>query len=138
MDPVSIYTVLAALIPTGNYVIKRFVDYYTGGKEPVNSKEYSESRKADAEVLQALADLDGQQETYKWVAAIRQLQRPIAVTLILSNWTILTVAGLFGLNVDLQIYVVTANLASAAVFYLFGDRTLMYSLSTLNKKLFNR
>lgn len=135
LDPVSLSTVLTSLIPTLTYGVKRIIDYKTGGANPNNSDEAVAQGQIDVQKLNALATMSATEGTSRWVKNIVALQRPIVVFAVLVNWTILTICGLAGYNVDLQIYVITANLASCVFFYLFGDRTLMYSLQTLNKKL---
>lgn len=133
LDPVSLATIFTSLIPTASYAVKRIVEYNTGGPEPSNANEAVELRKADAQVLDVINRTP--ENVSRWVANIIALQRPIVVYSVLLNWTIMTVAGLAGVNVDLQIYVIIANMASAVFFYLFGDRTLLYSLQKMNKKL---
>lgn len=133
LDPVSIFSVLTAFIPTASYSIKRIVDYNTGGKDKIDTASYVAMREADAKVLEIINRTPP--NTSRWVSNIIALQRPIAVLAILLNWIVVTVYGLSGGNIDLQIYVITSNLASSAVFYLFGDRSLMYSLEKTNKKL---
>lgn len=135
IDPISLGTILTSIIPVLTYGAKRVIDYKTGGATPSNSSEAVEQAKLDIEKLKALGLLDNADGASQWVINIRALQRPIVVIAVLLNWTLMTLAGLSGHLVDLQIYVIVANLASAVFFYLFGDRTLMYSLQTLNKKL---
>jgi len=133
LDPVSLATIFTSLIPTASYAVKRIVDHNTGGPNPTNAGEAVELRKADVEVLRVTNTVPA--NISRWVANIIALQRPIVVYTVLLNWSIMTIAGLMGAQVDLQIYVIMANMASAVFFYLFGDRTLMYSLQTLNTKL---
>lgn len=133
LDPVSIYTVLTAFIPTASYGIKKIIDYNTGGNKQIDTQAYTAQREADAKVLEIINRTPDNVST--WVANVIALQRPIAVLAILLNWTLVTIVGLMGGKVDLQLYVITANLASCAVFYLFGQSILMYSLEGANRKL---
>lgn len=135
MDPFSIGTILTALIPTLTYGAKRVIDYKTGGATPINNTEAIERRKADVEVLNAISKLDNADGASQWVINFRAMQRPSVVYIVLLNWTIITIAGLFGHFVDLQVYIIISNLASSIFFYLFGDRSLMYGIQALNKKL---
>lgn len=126
-DPV---TILAALLPAGVEVLKGLGTAVTRRilpKEdgPRTFTEHMESRKLDLEQLKTLAEMDAGGETYKWVEAIRKLQRPFFVVMIASGF-------LYTLNdIDSQ---VIADLTSSVVFYLFGDRTLFYSKATPNAK----
>ena len=133
IDPVSLATILTAFIPTATYGIKRIIDYKTGGASPSNAAEQVELRKSDVEMVKVINAVP--ENISRWVANIIALQRPIVIFVILFNWTLLTAHGLTGGTVDLQLYVIVANLASSAIFYLFGDRSLMYSLQSMNKKL---
>lgn len=133
IDPISLATVLTSLIPTISYVTKRIVDYKTGGNKPANASEYVEARKADNETLEIINRTP--ENISRWVANIIALQRPLVVYTVLFNWTLVTL-GL--VHVDLQVYVILANLASSIMFYLFGDRSLMYSLEANNKKLLGK
>ncbi len=132
MDPITLATVFTSFIPAVSYAFKRIVDYNTGGSSPSNASEVIEGKKADVEQLKALAALEAIGPVSVWVSNVRALIRPLVVTIVLANWTALTM-GL--IHVDLQLYVITANIASSVMFYLFGDRSLMYSLQQYNKLL---
>jgi hypothetical protein len=132
IDPVSITTILSSLLPSIGYAFKRIVDYKTGGRKPSNSSEEVASREADVKLLEAIAKLDAAEGASKWVVNVRAMQRPLVVFVVLINWTLMTLGIV---PVDLQMYVIVANLASSVMFYLFGDRTLMYSLQSYNKQL---
>jgi hypothetical protein len=115
-DPI---TILAAFVPTLSYVAQRVTDYFTGGPKPRNAQEAIELKKADIEQLKALAELDNSDGAPSWVVAIRALQRPFAVFVILVMWSVYVYK--VGIAAEDMM-----NLASAAVFYLFGQRTQMY------------
>ena len=135
IDPISLATIFTSLLPTGSYIAKRVADYYTGGSNPSNSSEATESRKVDAQILEQISKVDNADGASTWVVNIRALQRPMVVYCVLFNWSLMTIMGMNGYKIDLQLYVIVANLASSVFFYLFGDRSLMYSLQYLNKKL---
>ncbi len=118
-DPI---TVLSSLIPAISYIGKKLVDKYTGGA-PKNAEEVVGIMQAETERLKALKALDSSDNISPWVANIRALQRPIATSLILSIWGIVSV---FNLSLTPEMYYIVSNLASCATFYLFGDRTMMY------------
>lgn len=117
-NPLSI---LAALVPlfshAGNALISKYIapDVF----KPTSIDEYLSMRKAELDLFIALNSADGNQATYQWVAAIKQLQRPLVAFLVIGTW-----AGslVFHFNTD--------NLntfAQAIGFYLFADRSLFYS-----------
>jgi len=114
-DPV---TILTAFIPTIQYVAGRIVDKYTGGPAPSNAQEAIQLMNAETEKLKALSDLDNADGAAQWVQTIKGLQRPFAVVLILSAWYFVALRTGIQLQ-DLE------NLASAVIFYLFGQRTQM-------------
>lgn len=117
---------LAALIPTLNYAANRAIDYYTGGPKPSNAQEAIALKQADIAQLEAIAKLDDSDGSSQWVTNIRSLMRPFAVTVILSVWA----AYVFNTGISSDDIM---NLASAAVFYLFGDRTQMAITRGKNK-----
>ncbi len=113
------FTMLAALIPFIGRTINKIVDYKTGGPAPSNAQEAIELKKADTEQLRAVGALDNADGASQWVINVRALQRPIAVFAILGVWSVIVIAS--G-AVALQL---VCDLASSAIFYLFGDRTSM-------------
>lgn len=122
-DPI---TILAALIPTIKYGVERVIDYKTGGPKPSNAQEAIALKQADIQQLEALAKLDNAEGASQWVINIRSLQRPVATAVILTMWAVYAYKA--GISAqDMQ------NMAAAAVFYLFGDRTTM-SISGVNRK----
>lgn len=120
MDPV---TVLSAFIPLVSSVITRVVDHFTGGPKPQNVKEQIDLNASEVSKLEALAKIDNADGASQWIVDVRAAQRPIAVGLILAVWGVLALHN--GVSFEL-----VQDLASSAVFYLFGDRTMMY----INKK----
>ncbi len=116
----SLVTVLSALIPVFTYSTKRVVDHFTGGPAPSNADEAIALGKADVEKLKALASLDDATGASQWVVNIRSLMRPFAVITILATWTYIAITT-GAISVEL-----VSDLASCAVFYLFGDRTMMH------------
>lgn len=138
IDPISLATVITALIPVATYGLKRIIDYKTGGMTPANNTEATEAKKADALILDAVYRNDIYEGASQWVINIRALQRPIVVFMVLFTWCSITIGSLFGYYVDLQLYVIVANLASSVWFYLFGDRTLLYGSQILNTKLLSK
>ena len=116
MDPI---TILSAFIPTIASVVTRVVDHFTGGPQPQSVKEQIDLNDSEVKKLQALSQFDSSDGASYWVVNIRALQRPIAVFLILGVWGLL--ASVHGVSITL-----VQDLASSAVFYLFGDRTQMY------------
>jgi hypothetical protein len=114
------FTLLAALIPVVGTVVTRATDRFWPA--PKTTQELTELEKAYAEKLKALAALDNSEGASRWVLNIKNLQRPIVIFLIVSTWCFIAVK--YGMKPeDLE------NMASAAMFYLFGDRTHMYALN---------
>lgn len=110
-------TAAAAFIPVISDGVRGVFARLTGGAgaRPQNVEEAIALQDADTARLTALAALDSAGETYKWVNAVRALQRPFAVALVLGSY----VGARFTLDVmpdDLTAY------ASAVTFYLFGER----------------
>lgn len=120
MDP---FTALAALLPLftdiGKGVIGRWINPEA---KPANVDEVIKLRSSDIDRLKALAELDkGEGGASQWVVNVRQLQRPVALLLVIGAW----LASII-MQADDSVVRMTSDLASAGVFYLFGDRTLMY------------
>lgn len=123
MDPFSYYTMLSSLIPGALHIISRLTDHFSGGATPQNATELIGLKNADTSQLQTLSQLDSDNNISVWVANIRALQRPVAVVLIVVTWLLMTWNII---PADPDRYYLVSNLCSSAVFYLFGDRTLMY------------
>lgn len=117
MDPI---TALAALLPlgieAGKYAIQRWLAPQT--VKPGTFAELLQLRQLELEQFKAMQG--GSEASYPWVAAVRELQRPLFAAAVLGVWVYQ--AGLQG-----DVSHTVANMASAVGFYLFGDRTLFYS-----------
>lgn len=121
MDPL---TILTALLPIAQDGIRAVINRVTGsaGAQPANTDEAIRLIEAETKRLQAIAQIDTPVgEISLWVNNVRALQRPAAAAFVLLAYWYTLVA-----LVDVQIQVTVANLASSVVFYLFGDRTVMY------------
>lgn len=117
MEPLSITTaVLTSFIPAISDGLKTIVNKFFGsGPKPQNVDEAIKLMNAETERLGKLAELDKPEgNIYPWVSSIRALQRPVAVALVLTGFLIYPDKEFFG------------QLASMAIFYLFGDRTYSY------------
>lgn len=116
MDPVSAATVLTAFIPALSDGVKALFHKFTDtGPQPQNVDDAIKLMEAETAKVQALAALDSVTgEVHTWVNDVRALQRPVAVVLVL---------GALFLFPDVPFI---DNLASSAVFYLFGDRSYAY------------
>jgi hypothetical protein len=117
-------TILPALLPAAADGIRGIIAKFTGGAgaNPQTVEEYIKLQDANNKRLELLANLEGQGETYKWVEAIRKLQRPVVVFTTLATWVVVF------LNPqtydDFTRDVVQAS-ASSVWFYLFGERGYM-------------
>lgn len=117
MDPI---TALAALLPlgieAGKYAIQRWLAPET--VKPGTFAEFLELQRMDLEKFKAMQG--GGEHSYKWVAAVREMQRPAFAAAVLGVWVVQAYTGP-------EVSDNVANMASAVGFYLFGDRTLFYS-----------
>lgn len=114
-DPI---TILAGLLPLGVEAGKALIQRYIAPDQvkPAAFTDLLQLKKMDLDQWQAM---QGAGETsYPWVAAIRQLQRPLFVAGVLAAWCWQSATG--------EPSATVANMASAVGFYLFGDRTLFY------------
>lgn len=118
MDPLTLLTVFAPVVMDG---AKALIGKWTDNKPAVTSAEdYLKIQDADIRKLEAIAKLDAPNgETYKWVSAIRSMQRPVVVMVVLLVWV-------YAIVTDLPQVDTVSNLASAVFFYLFGERGLGY------------
>lgn len=123
MLPLIATTLIPGLMPAVIDGCRSFFSWITGGKTPPLTPEQQIAiNNADIERLKALAALDQAGDVHKWVNDVRALQRPTAVVIILFTWI-----GSYAVpDVPEQVRVLTAQLASSVVFYLFGDRTYTY------------
>lgn len=126
--------ILTALLPAAGDLLKGFIGKFLGdkGAQPVNIDEViklkdADQRDKDADIrrLEALAKIDHADAVPLWVNAVRAMQRPVVVAVVLLAWCYGTVVGL----PEVQMIIV-ADLASGVIFYLFGERVYM----RLNKR----
>lgn len=120
MDPV---TILSAFIPVvaeaGKAAVNRFLGQNKEEFKPANVDQAIKLQEIEIEKLKTLYNMGSGGETYKWVEAVRKLQRPAVVIAVLGLWGYVHTAGIDSTaTVD--------NMASAVGFYLFGDRTMFY------------
>lgn len=112
-------TLLPALIPALSDSLKAVVGKFTGGAKPLNIAEQVQLMEADTAKLIAISKLEGDGQTYQWVEAVRKLQRPFVVLVVMLVWAV-AFAGLVELTA--AALVMLADLSSAVMFYLFGER----------------
>lgn len=120
MDPI---TILTAFIPVLTQGLRGAINKWTGGAgaKPATVDEAIKLGDMDIRRLEAIAKLDESSGAAQWVSNVRGIQRPAAVVLVLLAYII--VLGTPGSSHEALVLV--SNLASSAMFYLFGDRTLM-------------
>lgn len=108
-------TMLAGLLPLGVEAGKALIQRYLVPDQvkPADFNQLLDLRRLDLQLWQGLQA--GDAPSYPWVAAIRQLQRPVFVAGVLIAWAF---------NPESQ---TVTNMASSVGFYLFGDRTLFYA-----------
>jgi len=115
--------VLPSLIPVAVDGIRGLINKLTGGAgaKPSNPDDVVKLMEAETKRLQALAALEGNGQTYKWVEAVRKLQRPFygLASLALYMWAI-------GSQADPAVTTEISQWVQMFGFYLFGDRTYMY------------
>lgn len=122
MDPFSITTIATALLPAAADAIRGAVGWFTGGAgaKPQNVSEAIQLSDAETRRFQALQAADGTQESYKWVAAIRQLQRPFIAAIVTVAWCVVQLGEYDDFARD------TVTIAASHVwFYLFGERAYL-------------
>ena len=114
-DPI---TILAGLLPLGVEAGKALIQRYIAPYQikPLDFGQLIQLKQLELQQWQAMQGNGAQ--SYQWVAAIRQLQRPIFVACVAGAWCWQTASG--------EPSATVANMASAVGFYLFGDRTLFY------------
>jgi hypothetical protein len=93
----------------------------SAGAQPQNIGEVIQLMNAEVERLKVLAQLDSGGETYRWVEAIRKLQRPLIAMVVLIAWALAAIGG-YGGQVALDI---TTQLAQIVFSYLFGERAYL-------------
>lgn len=123
LNPLSALTALIPLIThAGNAAINRWIA--PAEFKPASVDEYIAMREADLKLFTAINGADGNQESYKWVAAVKQTQRPVIAWVVVCTWSL---SHLWSFNTD-----AINNFAAAIGFYLFADRTLFYAASKIN------
>lgn len=120
MDPI---TILSAFIPVvaeaGKAAVNRFLGQPKEKFKPANVEQAIKLQEIEIKKLETLYNMGADGETYKWVEAVRKLQRPVVVAAVLGLWGYVHISGIGNTTtVD--------NMASAVGFYLFGDRTMFY------------
>lgn len=117
MDPI---TALAALLPlgieAGKYAIQRWLA--PESVKPGTFAELLDLQRIDLERFKAMQG--GGEASYRWVAAVREMQRPLFAAAVIATWVY---QAAFAPEVSTDV----ANMASTVGFYLFGDRTLFYA-----------
>ncbi|MCR4341869.1 MAG: hypothetical protein NUW01_18490 [Gemmatimonadaceae bacterium] len=118
-------TLLPALVPAFADGIRGLIARFTGseGAKPQSVAEVIQLMTAEVERIKAVAMLDSGGETYKWVEAVRKLQRPVVAGFVLVAWV--WACG-FG-NGDAYAQDVTTQMAQIVFSYLFGERAYLYS-----------
>ena len=114
-DPI---TILAGLLPLGVEAGKALIQRYIAPEQvkPLDFQQLLNLKALELEQWKAMQG--GGEQSYPWVAAIRQLQRPVFVSVVLLVWCAQAATG--------EPSATVSNMASAVGFYLFGDRTLFY------------
>lgn len=107
-DPVTILSAfLPVLVRGGNALVQRFAPDTV---KPTTVQEVAELQRIELERFKALQDADKGGETYRWVEAVRKLQRPAVIVG-------LGVAFLIDPNAPM-----VADMFACVTFYLFGER----------------
>ncbi|MDF3822333.1 hypothetical protein P3G55_20685 [Leptospira sp. 96542] len=110
-------TMLAGLLPLGVEAGRLALQWLAPDRVKPTSFDQL-LRLKEIELSQWTAMQGGDAPTYPWVAAVRQLQRPLFIGAVLCVWLYQAATG--------EPTETVTNMASAAGFYLFGDRTLFY------------
>ena len=118
-------TLVPALAPALVDGVRGIIARLTGGAgaQPTSVAEVIQLMQAEVEKLKVVAQLDSGGETYKWVEAIRKLQRPVVAAGVLGAY-IATTVFMFGDDFSRD---QTRQLASIVFSYLFGERALLYA-----------
>lgn len=116
-------TVVPALLPVVSDGVRAVVNRFTkgAGAAPANVGEAVKLMEAETQRLEALARLDSVGEVDRWVNNVRAMQRPVAAALVILSWI-----AAYLTDAPETIVAIAGDLASAVVFYLFGDRTYMH------------
>jgi len=114
--------ILTALLPAAADGVRGLIGKFTdnAGARPQNIGEAVQLMDADTRRLQTIASLEGNAESYKWVAAIRQLQRPVICGVVTTAWFVVSLGAYDDFAKE------TVGQATQLVwFYLFGERGYM-------------
>jgi hypothetical protein len=124
MDPITLLAAFAPLaVDLGKSLIAKFVAPDTF--KPATIEQYTEMKKLDLEMFNALNNAGGTNPSYLWVEAIVRMQRPLVAFIALATWCWSHTYGVPSPEVD--------NFAAVIGFYLFGDRTLFYAKNGVAK-----
>lgn len=128
---VLLTTLVPALVPALADGLKSVVGKFTGGAKPLTIAEQVQLMQAENERLDMLSKLEGSGTTYPWVEAIRKLQRPFVVAVVILVWA----CYFLGLTeVSEGSVVILSDVSSSVMFYLFGERGYMYLKDTKKGK----
>lgn len=124
LETVLLNVVAPALLPALTDGIRGLLAKVTGseGAKPQTVDEAIRLMEADNRRLELLGKLEGEGETYRWVEAIRKLQRPIVGFLVTLAY-VLAVSGVVADDFKADL---AAQIASSYIFYLFGERAYMH------------
>ena len=124
MDPITLLAAFAPLaVDLGKSLIAKFVA--PENFKPATIEQYTEMKKLDLQMFNALNNAGGTNPSYLWVEAIVRLQRPLVVAIALGAWAWSHIYGTPSSEVD--------NFAAVVGFYLFGDRTMFYAKNGVAK-----
>lgn len=114
-DPI---TILAGLLPLGVEAGKALIQRFIAPDQvkPLDFQQLLDLKALELEQWKAMQG--GGEQSYPWVAAVRQLQRPLFASVVVLTWCGQAAFG--------EPSPTVANMAAAVGFYLFGDRTLFY------------
>ena len=125
MDPVTILTAFIPLLQSGAKALIKKISGKDSAAADVVPQTVDDAIKLgelDIRRLESIASLDSVSGASTWVSNVRGIQRPAAVLVVLTTYA----ACVFNPDIAQSTLDMVANLASSAMFYLFGDRTLMY------------
>ena len=117
-------TIIPALLPAAGDAIRTVIGKLTGQSPaaPKTVKESIELMQAKTAQMKALAEIDKPSgRAHTWVYDLRESSRYIAVLIVLLTWVAVTFVVPNPAAVTL-----TAELASSAFFFLFGDRVYLH------------
>ena len=114
---------IPALLPAATDGVRALINRFTGGAGavPSNPIEAIKLMEADTARMAALAKLEGTGVTYKWVEAVRKLQRPLMGAAAVSAYVVAMHS-----DVELSTVAELGAWVQAYFFYLFGERSYMH------------